>query len=254
MTTALVALSTLAFIGVGGTVGVRLLLLARRTGGLPERALGIGFTLVAGLGYPLTLVAMVPALPEGVAHAAFVAAMMATSVGSAAIFVFTRTAFRPEARWALAAVVAAALLLLGLGGLAIVQSIGQPQAAWVRTDLAAQLRQQLMGLAYAWTAVEGFLQWRAGRKRQALGLADAAVVNRFALWAIAGVGASSGSLVIGLALAMGLIPTDAAWARLGIGIGGLVASVAVGLAFMPPRRYAAWVSGRSEAPGTSPST
>ena len=40
------AASTLAFVVVSALVGVRLLLLARRTGALPELALGLAFFLV----------------------------------------------------------------------------------------------------------------------------------------------------------------------------------------------------------------
>ena len=67
---------------------------------MPELALGLAFFLVGAIGYPLGLGAVLPGVPESLARALFAVSQLATGVGSAAVFVFTRCVFRPQAGWA----------------------------------------------------------------------------------------------------------------------------------------------------------
>ena len=84
MTAVFSGAATLAFVIVSALVGTKLLQLARRTGALPELALGLAFFLVGALGYPLGLLSIWPALPEPLARGLFAIANLATGAGSAA--------------------------------------------------------------------------------------------------------------------------------------------------------------------------
>ncbi len=239
----LVLLSTLSFCVVGGLVGVRLLLLSRRTQQLPEFTIGLGLVLVAGVGYPLTLAATVPGLfPSAVARVLFALAMLSTAIGSSSIFVFTWRVFRPDDAWGKALAGAA---IAGLLTQAVVASVMAFRVDDLRVLNEAGLwftvRQSCIMLSYGWTAVEAFRYFALLRRRIALGLADPIVANRFLLWGVAGVLSFTASGVMTAVVVGGADPVNNPVARLAIGVGGFFVAVALYLAFMPPAAYLRWV-------------
>jgi hypothetical protein len=237
--------ATLAFVIVSALVGVKLLQLARRTGALPELALGLAFFLVGALGYPLGLLSIWPALPEPLARGLFALANLATGVGSAAVFVFTRSVFRPEARWAKGLVWLAAALLGVQAAFGVARALVVPPASFAEPDLGFSVRQGVTAFSYAWTALEA-LRYRALLvRRLALGLADVEVVNRFLLWAIAGAGAFTGSAVMSAISLVGQTPWQDPVALSAVGLGGFTAAVCAALAFLPPRAYLDWLRRRA---------
>lgn len=245
MTAPFAALATLAFVAVSALLGVRLLLLARRTRALPELALGIAFLLVGALGYPLGLLSAAQAAPEPLARAGFALSNLAVAVGSAAVFVFTRVVFRPDARWARALVSLAAGLLAAQAAFGVARALRGDPASFGVPDLGFSLRQALTAFSYGWTAVEALRYHALLRRRLVLGLAEVALVNRFALWAIAGAGAFSGSAVMSGVSLTGAAPWEDPLALSAVGLGGVVAAVCAALAFMPPRAYLAWLRRRA---------
>ncbi len=84
-------------------------------------------------------------------------------------------------------------------------------------------------------------------RRLAIGLAEVEVVNRFLLWAIAGVGSFSGSFTMSAVSFTGAAPWDSALALAAVGLGGLTSAICAWLAFMPPRAYLRWVKGHAPA-------
>ena len=237
----LAAGATLAFILVSALLGTRLLLLARRTRAVPELALGLAFALVGAAGFPLGLTAVIPGLPAGLARACFAVSQLATGVGSAAVFVFTRSVFRPDQRWARWLVRAASLALGVDTGFAVARAFTGTPAEFATADFWFSLRQGLTAFSYAWTALEA-LRYRALLvRRLALGLAEVEVVNRFLLWAIAGVGSFSGSATMSVVSLVRATPWQDPLALSAVGLGGLTAAICAWLAFMPPRAYLAWV-------------
>jgi hypothetical protein len=235
------AAATAAFVLVSALVGVRLLLLARRTHAVPELSLGLAFFLVGALGYPLGLAAVLAGTPETSARVCFGLSQLATGVGSAAVFVFTRATFRPDAGWARWLVRVAAGVLALQTAFAVALAIGGDPKQFAVPDLGFSLRQAVTAFSYAWTALEA-LRYRALMlRRLALGMADVEVVNRFLLWAIAGVGAFVGSSTMSAVSLTGALPWTDPVALSAVGLGGLVAAVCTALAFMPPRPYLAWV-------------
>ena len=237
----LAAGATLAFIVVSAVVGVRLLLLTRRTRAVPELALGLAFFLVGAIGFPLGLAAVLPGLSEPVARGFFGVSQLATGVGSAAVFVFTRSVFRPQAGWAGWIVRIAALALAVQTAFGVARALSAEPSQFGAADLGFSVRQGITAFSYAWTALEA-LRYRALLvRRLAIGLAELEVVNRFLLWAIAGVGAFTGSFTMSAVSLTGAAPFDDPLALSAVGLGGLVSALCAWLAFMPPRAYRAWV-------------
>jgi hypothetical protein len=235
--------ATLAFVAVSAVVGLRLLSLARRTHAVPELALGLAFFLVGALGYPLGLAAVLPGTSETATRACFGVSQLATGVGSAAVFVFTRATFRPDAAWALWIVRLAALVLAAQTAFSVERAFNGDPAQFSAPGLDFTVRQAATAFSYAWTGLEA-LRYRALLvRRLALGLAEAEVVNRFLLWAVAGAGAFLGSSTMSAVSLTGAAPWSDPVALSAVGAGGLVAAVCTALAFMPPRAYLAWVRG-----------
>ncbi len=246
----LAAVATLAFVVISALVGVRLLLLARRSGAVPELALGLAFFLVGALGYPLGLLSVAPGLPEPAARALFALSQLATGVGSAAVFVFTRGVFRPDAAWARWLVRVAALVLALQTAFGVARAIEADATQFATPDFGFSLRQAVTAFSYAWTALEAFRYRALLVRRLAFGLAEIEVVNRFLLWAIAGIGAFAGSFTMSAVSLGGALPWEDPLALSAVGLGGLVAALCTALAFTPPRAYLAWVRARFEARAT----
>ena len=223
--TALAGIATLAFILAGTLVGVRLFRLSRRTDGSAERNIGLGLVWICAVAYPCGLALPVEALPEAVRRIAFGAATTALAIGSIHIVLFVRDVFRPSAAWAEWLTRAFfigwfAMVTIAYGGAVVlpVEQLGTPDG-W-----RFFLRQGLMFGLFGWSALESALWWNMTRRRRALGLAEAEVVNRFALWAIAGLMSlvSVGSMtVVGLA---GRNPLEDPVSLLIMGVSGLVSS------------------------------
>jgi hypothetical protein len=225
---------------MGVVVGVRLLLLARRSRQLPEIVLGSGLLIVAFAGLPLAAMGRIPAtVGTPLGHTVFAVGIGFVMLGLALLYVFTWRVFRPDSRWALSFVVVAACVLAVVGfGIAYRGSQGSSLAEILpRTRGWALAIMAMVGLQFAWSAGESFLYFRSLRRRLALGLADPVVVNRFLLWGLSA--AASALLCGGLALCVRVgmtILTDATPLNL-IALTGSVASVSSFLTFFPPETY-----------------
>ena len=179
---ALVGLATLAFIVAGVVVGVRLLRLARRTGGSAERHVGLGMLGICGLSYPLTLLVMSGALPEPAGRFVFVASTFGLAAGTICISAFVQGVFRPEESWArwLHRAIAAGWTAIALGF--AVLALRTSTADLLGVGVGYFVRQVGMAVVYVWAAVEALRYWQQLRRRCVLGLAEPIVTNRVGLW------------------------------------------------------------------------
>ncbi len=180
--------STAAFSVFAIVIGVRLVALSRRTRRVPERSLGLGIMLTAGLGYGLLMFAMIgrqtaggPASAPDILTWVLASGWVFHNFGVIFILDFVRRVFRPDARWATALEYSMAFVLWGgwfayLSGGGLDTNTPGP-SYWVMFSV--------IGTYPLWTAIESLLYWRRMRKRVSLGLADPLVANRFLLWAIA---------------------------------------------------------------------
>lgn len=250
MSAALAGLATLAFIGVGGVVGARLLLLARRTRQAPELSVGLSLFLLSAVSYPASLAVLSGQVPLAPARGLSLLSVVAMSVGWAAVFVFTWRTFRPGSAWAQRLSLLGAALILGLGASNLVRVAAADDLAALSRYGTATLVIQLLALAgYAWTAVEGLRYHALMRRRLALGLADPVVANRFLLWGLTGlfafltVSGSTFALLTGASY-------DRIWLRLLTAVGGSGCAVCLYLAFLPP---AAWLRRLAPRPHATPS-
>jgi len=238
---------TLAFVFTAAIVSVRLLALARVTGGLPELTCGLGLGLIVALGLPVRLVG--DALLE--AHwslgvALLVASGSSFAAGWTALAVFTWKVFRPDSflvGWA----VRGAILVFAGSTLAEASRLLQLDDPSMAKHLSSWSFVTLFTaeLLYAWTGFEALRCYRQFRRRLALGLADPVVTNRFLLWATV-MGCSMISLGAPLYAGwIGLSPMEIAEVQLTTALAGLPCTAALYLAFLAPRSYRDWVLRRS---------
>ncbi|HTO55254.1 MAG TPA: hypothetical protein VMR50_17860 [Myxococcota bacterium] len=232
-----------------GIVGVRLLLRARRSHGLPELLAGLSYIGAPAIGYPLSIVSS-QLSNRAVATPLYLTGETCLVFGCCCFLFFTVKVFRPGAFWAVAAAA------LG-SGVFVWSGVRIIHAFLIHTDaaeIAAHARIPVAGmvgvlmLSYVWTALEGFRYYRMMRKRMALGMADAVVTNRFLLWTFSGLTSVAWISVSAVMLASG---ANLGTNMVNIGstcLGGLANTVFLVLIFMPPTSYTRWVQRSAHAP------
>lgn len=225
-----------AFLSVSLVLGVRLLLLARRTRKLPELAIGLNFLLAGALGYGLLLAAeslrLLPAPWDG--RGSF-AGVTAISLGAAFVALFSRTVFRPTsptAGFALGAL--GAWLALGVWGSWVLHVEG------VETGIGGWLGRWAPNLglllAFGWSSLEPLRFHAMMRRRLRIGMGDPLVANRLLLW---GLGTGAIAVVALLHLVLQLTGRHELPPSLVGVVSLLVLTTAVceWLAFFPPRAW-----------------
>jgi hypothetical protein len=226
-----------AFILTSLVLGLRLVWIARRTRGLPEFVLGFGLFLMGGLGYPLMAVAQqATGMDMHVRVGMLVTQMLCTTIGMTGVTLFTRRVFRPGETWAAWTTPGCLLAYLAM---MIGQGAGPGFAAALQGADAIWFRSSYIGIAVmVWTGAESLRYHLMLRRRQALGLAEPAVVDRFRLWSISMFAASSISLLgIVLRELFGVSVNGTTAGNLLVGPLGLVIAIALWLAFLPPAFY-----------------
>lgn len=248
-------LATLTFVLASAVVGLRLVGLARRTGQRPELLLGLGILGTAVLGYGILIGAAV-LRGEGLGESAdpLQQALRATGgllhdAGVTMILLFVRTVFRPAERWALALLAAALLMLWG-------GHLGWELTNRYRSGLPGNafwwLRNFVIWTYPLWTLVESYRYYGLLRRRQALGLADPLVTNRFLLWGSAALGTALAIWTSNLPyLLLDRPEVLRAWTpaiQVATATFGLVTVTLYGLTFFAPAWYRRWVTSSAHAP------
>lgn len=238
-------LFTAAFVAVTLAIGARLLLLARRTGGRPERLLGLGLPLTGGVGYGLLIGASLARDAGWEAPALLAAATglgkLAHDAGVCLVLAFVVSVFRPGRAWARGLVVAAgAVMAAGFAGYAAGGGLGhgRPEGLFYWLEFA------VIGSYPLWVAGESFRYYALMRRRRALGLAEPVVTNRFLLWGVASLLTLAAIWTVTLpALLLGprAPMAEAAPFLMATAVWGIAAVAAYALTFFPPRAYRAWL-------------
>ena len=156
-------------------VGLRLLVIARRTRELPELLVGAFFVLLGPAGALRLTVERV--LPDHVARASAIAAVP-MAAAFALSCVFTYRSFRHGVRWA------RALAALGVASIAATLLVEVHGVAFV-ADLEPRLGIVLpRALCLGWGAFEALRCHRMMQRRMLFGLGDPVLANRFLLYAL----------------------------------------------------------------------
>ncbi len=233
--TALLGSGVALLIAADAVVGVRLVLLARRTRRLPELALGSALLLMGAIGYPLSIAARRGLGAEGGFEVAALGAALAfQNAGCAAMAIATAWTFRASSRRARGAALGMAAALAASW---TVQAVTGDFAIPAGRTLAYWTGFALRAAAFAWSAAESWATFALLRRRLRLGLADADVTDRFRLWAQSATGVTAGFAVFGAALVAGVDPAVSAWVLVSTSAVGCVSATTLWLAFLPPRWY-----------------
>jgi len=233
-----------AFFVVALVVGVRVLLLARRTRELPELLMGIGVLGIGPVGFGLMVVAYELKDAPELKPVLTACALAAVSSGVLAKFVFNWRVYHPSARLPMWVTAAAAAALLGsflfsglVHGFTDVSSLS-PQSL-VRTALQVG--------CLLWGAGESFVYFTKMRRRVRLGLADPVIANRFLMWAIGAFAAGWGTAVGTVTqIVTGADSLRSDWVMASSSLHGLVAAIAIALAFIPPGFYVRYIRTRAQ--------
>ena len=235
-----------AFFVASSSVGIRLIALWRRNGGIPELLIGVGVLGIGPVGFgSITVGQLLWVDHDTVGRVVFAVGMFAASVGALSKFVFNTYVYHPNSRfvWGIAATAAVALLLCFVwNGLANgYRNISEMDSFYlVRTGLTVA--------CLLWGSAEALRYWGMMRRRVRIGLGEPVVTNRFLLWGVGAGAAGLGTLVGVIAQWWtSLPPIEIPWVMLNSSIHGMVAAVAMWLAFLPPARYQRYVLDRSRS-------
>ena len=234
-----------AFFVVALVVGVRVLLLAWLTRELPELLMGIGVLGIGPVGFGLLVVAQQLQASHPLAFQVMVGtASVAISFGVLAKFAFNWRVYHPTSALVRAVVISGGLLLFG--------TVLYSGVAFGFTDVGpltpqALIRSWLQAGCLLWGAGESFAYWVKMRRRVRIGLADPVVANRFLMWAVGAFAAGWGTAVgIVGQMVTGVEMLRSPWITASSSLHGLVAAVAIALAFVPPRSYLRYIRSRAE--------
>jgi hypothetical protein len=237
----LTLLSVLVSTVTAAVVGVKLVVLARRTRQLPELACGVGLVAFALSQVGAIFIAGLRDASPELSHALRAFALCNLTIASAGLSLFTVETFgRTAVRWLLA------IAIVGTGAslrfVILYQDIpimGTGQTNSVIPSVAALT----FSLGFFWLGIEGLRYHGRARRAQAIGLASAQVVSRFL---VMGVGSLTGGVFATLAAAANLSDGPLADLRgLFVCVSGVVTAVMVVLGFSPPAAYRRWVEARA---------
>jgi hypothetical protein len=242
----LVVIGFLAFFAASSVVGVRLLLLWRRTRELPELLIGLGILGIGPVGFGFMVVGeLCVAGAPGLAQILIGTGLAAMSAGSGAKYVFNWRVYHPRDR-VLRTLVVVACVLLAICIAWEYATTGFRSLAHPGNSYFLRIGLQIGCLL--WGSVEALRYWNRMRRRVRLSLADPVVANRFLLWGL-GAGAAAVGSAVGAFTQWWtqLPPIEVPWVLLSSSLHGLAASVAMWLAFVPNARYMRWIRARSAA-------
>lgn len=228
-----------AFVAASVVVGVRILMLAYRTRGLPETILGTQLVFGGGLGAAFAILPrLVPGVSETATYWFHQSSATLNQIGFVMVGYFVWRVFRPNEAWARGLVALCTLgLTVGLAGELASRSIGDTVMGsvtgggdWVWLSLATRFT------LYGWAAFESFRYWGVMRRRQVLGLAEQATVDRFFYWGLSNVAIEG--IWVGMALrrVVDIESAAASWLEIVTAVLAFVVAWTLWKAFFPRQR------------------
>jgi hypothetical protein len=216
------AAAALLYVVSAAVLGIRLLWLFL-SHGAPTGLLGIALLFGGAPAHTIALLLATAGAPASAGSWQLAYALLYLSAGIAGTCVmrFTIEVFRPRSRWLPNANALAASIFAAAAATASFQGHVPRESVLALGSLV------ILTAIFLWAAFESFAHWAMYRHAEGL---DALVVDRFRLW---GVAALANVAVVGLLFsARGrMIPLG------GAALAGVVSSLALWLAFLPPRAY-----------------
>lgn len=244
----ILGLSLLLFVVTSTLVGLRMLILAARSGGRPELLMGTGMTLIGAVGYPGGVVSGFGQATVGHVHVwIWAVSTAATQIGIGLIYAFTARVFRSGDAWATGLTIAGCASMVGsyFWTMHVLLTAAPDVASALATRSATLLGMVGYTGGFLWTAIEGFAHHRMARRRLSLGLAEPLVVGRFFLWGLFGLMACLIIAVSGVEQFVRGHAANSPATMISMGAFGFAASVAMYLAFFAPDWYVARVQRRA---------
>jgi hypothetical protein len=216
-------------------VGVRLVLLAYRTGQTPELLIGLDLILVGAFWNALIAVGrQATGLPGEVRAALVCAGALSAVAGTACLMVFTWRTFRPDRAGALAA----AIFSLAFAGLFVAQSLSTGWLVFATDERGPWSNASLFtSFSYVWACFESMRHASMLSRRVRIGLADPVVADRVRLFATLMATGTVASWIFAGFQAAGIAVGGT---TIGLSLGGTVCLFSVALlwlAFLPPASY-----------------
>ncbi len=236
----LIAASTLILLATCASLGTRLLWMARGREQAPERFAGVGLIVLTALTYPLLGASRIGAGVVGdIRMVTLALALLSMIVAVFCLAIFTQRVFRPSGGLGTVGVAVIGLSAFLAAGVVLSLLHGADPSLTAREALfpwGLLLRVPLQ-LVWIWTGIEGVREWQRARRRQALGLSDPVVVNRFFLWGLFGLLMFLAGVVSSVFQAAGRTILDDPIAVLPTLIASVVGSALLFLVLCPPASY-----------------
>jgi hypothetical protein len=225
-------------------MAVRLFLLARRTGELPELMIGGAFMAGGMIGYPFNVAAsaLAEASRPEMANASLITGQVGMALAAFFLLMSWERIFHPGNRVALVFVAGWGALM----GFVLVVNLKVMTPGSIE-HLSLPIYWGLLvtqGVCYATLGWSSYQHSRRLERRSAIGLADPVVANRLLLWSCSNASITSSylyAIVVGLMLYNGMGNFYQPILVVGFGLGS---AFFITLAFFPPRAYLARIRGR----------
>jgi hypothetical protein len=242
-------MGVILFILASAIVGSRLMLLYWRLRQPPELFLGLAYLLAGTLGWGGLLVGALTTPPGESLSEGFQAwSVVVGDSGTLCFYLFVWYVFRRHsliAKACLGVVVLAFAVSLAHDTLLKGVTFGPPPGS--PTMLAGAAARAAV---FPWMASEAFAAYFAFRRRARVGLGNPLVANRLLLWGLSAVvmfaiSASANALYL---TAKGIVDATHKQNQAGplYGALALLSSLALWLAFFPPKTYSNWIEGSSQ--------
>jgi hypothetical protein len=243
-------MGVLLFILCSLVVGARLMFVYARLKQPPELFLGLAYLLAGTLGWGGLLVGALKTPPgERVPEAYQAWSVVFGDAGTLCFYLFIWYVFRRQSAIAKGLVALAALAF----AVSLVKdtwltgvTFGPPPGT--ATTVCGSIGRMVV---FPWMAFEAFTQYFAFRRRARIGLGNPLVANRLLLWALSAVAMFA---ISATSTALYWTAIDAADATAKVnraggayGVLALLSSLALWLAFFPPKAYTGWVESAKES-------
>jgi hypothetical protein len=237
------AVCLLAYTVMSLFVGGRLIRRGLVARDVPELLMGMAYFLAPGIGYPMVVTGS--EIPDHITSSAVFALGQALIVlGVMFFFFFNARVFRPDSFWA-QALASLSSIVLALACWEVTRghsALGKEFLGIASVRTAMMFMVGVLGIAYSWTAYEGYRHHRMMLRRARVGLGDAVVANRFLLWGIAGSLQVCANCVSAWSLVNGQNIAVSTPSVLATSIVGVLNSGLLVLIFVPPARYIRWLN------------